>query len=218
MDVQLNPIEERILGCLIEKEMATPEYYPLTLNALVNACNQKSNRSPVMTLDESTVENALLELRMTHKLAIEVTSTGSRAPKYKHNFSHHWQFSPAKMAIVCELLLRGPQTPGDLRAHASRLHPLADAREVEEILQGLASREDGPVVVHLPREPGKRERRWAQLFGGDVQLQEENPELRPSAENENPSADRLQQLENEVAGLRQELGELKAQFETFKNG
>ncbi|NNJ71455.1 MAG: DUF480 domain-containing protein, partial [Kiritimatiellales bacterium] len=100
----------------------------------------------------------------------------------------------------------------------SRLHPLADAREVEEILQGLASREDGPFVVHLLREPGKRERRWAQLFGGEVQLPEENPELRPSAENKTPSADRLQQLENEIAGLRQELGELKAQFETFKNG
>ncbi len=218
MDVQLNPTEERILGCLIEKEMATPEYYPLTLNALVNACNQKSNRCPAMALDADTVENALLELRMTHQLAIEVTSTGSRAPKYKHNFSHHWQFSPAKMAIVCELLVRGPQTPGDLRAHASRLHPLADAREVEEILQGLASREDGPFVVHLPREPGKRERRWAHLFGGEIQLEEKQPELIPTAENQTPSTDRLQELENEIAELRQELIDLKAQFDALMNG
>ncbi len=134
MDIELNPIEERILGCLIEKEMATPEYYPLTLNALVNACNQKSNRHPVMELDTATVEHALLELRMEHKLAVEVSVSGSRVMKYRHNIADHWGFSLSQMAILCELLLRGPQTPGDLRAHCSRLHALADSNEVEQIL------------------------------------------------------------------------------------
>ena len=118
MDLELTPIEERILGCLIEKEMATPEYYPLTLNALLNACNQKSNRFPVMALDTETVERTLYELRVEHKLVVEVTSSASRVPKYRHNIGEHWHFSPAKMAILCELLVRGPQTPGDLRSRS----------------------------------------------------------------------------------------------------
>lgn len=212
MELELNPIEERVLGCLIEKEMATPEYYPLTLNALVNACNQKSNRHPVMALDESTVEHALYELRMNHKLAVEVSSSGSRVPKYRHNMSAHWNFSPAKMSILCELLIRGPQTPGDLRAHASRLHPLADAHEVEEILQGLANHSDGPFVVHLPREPGKRERRWAHLFAGEPEIREEVPDVKSPA----PSDDRIAALETEIAKLREELDDLKTAFDSFK--
>ena len=216
MHVQLNPLEERILGCLIEKEMATPEYYPLTLNALVNACNQKSNRKPVMELDTETVEKTLYELRIEHKLAIEVTSTGSRVPKYKHNFSAHWNFSRAKMAILCELLVRGPQTAGDLRAHASRLHPLADAHEVEEILEGLETREDGPFVIHLEREPGKRERRWAHLFGGQPIL-EEQPELPMKLETGPTREDRISVLENEIASLHSELDELKTRLATLES-
>lgn len=216
MELKLNPVEERVLGCLIEKEMATPEHYPLTLNALVNACNQKSNRHPMMALDESTVEHALYELRMNHKLAIEVTSTGSRVPKYKHNIAAHWNFSPARMAILCELFIRGPQTPGDLRAHTARLNPLADAREVEEMLQGLAEDAEGPFVVHLPREPGKRERRWAHLLAGDPVPTEDRPESPPISEAEPESRDRLEPLETEVAKLREELGELKAAFDSFK--
>lgn len=216
MHIQLNPIEERILGCLIEKEMATPEYYPLTLNALVNACNQKSNRKPAMELDTETVEKTLYELRIEHKLAVEVTSTGSRVPKYKHNMAQHWNFSPAKMAILCELLVRGPQTAGDLRAHASRLHPLADANEVEEILQGLETREDGPFVVHLEREPGKRERRWAQLFGGTPHISEEQPDLPLQPETGPTREDRIHTLENEIAELRSELGDLKSRLEKME--
>ncbi len=215
MELELNPIEERILGCLIEKEMATPEYYPLTLNALVNACNQKSNRDPVMALEERMVENALYELRTVHKLVVEVASAGSRVPKYRHNVTEHWHFSPAKMAILCELFLRGPQTPGDLRARASRLHPLADAREVEEILNGLATFPEGPFVMHLPLEPGKRERRWAHLLAGDPleRLQTEAPipaDATPSAH------ERIVALETEVARLREELDDLKTAFASFK--
>jgi uncharacterized protein YceH (UPF0502 family) len=216
MELELNPIEERVLGCLIEKEMATPEYYPLTLNALVNACNQKSNRHPVMALDEATVEHALYEMRMNHKLAIEVTSSGNRVPKYRHNMAAHWNFSPAKMAILCELFIRGPQTPGDLRAHASRLHPMADANEVEEILQGLASHSDGPFVVHLPREPGKRERRWAHLFAAEPVLDATQPEKPFRPETEAVDIARLEALETEIACLRKELGDLKTDFESFR--
>jgi uncharacterized protein YceH (UPF0502 family) len=218
MDLELNPIEERILGCLIEKEMATPEYYPLTLNALVNACNQKNNRHPVMELDTATVENALLELRMEHKLAVEVSASGSRVMKYRHNIAGHWGFSLSQMAILCELLLRGPQTPGDLRAHCSRLHALADSNEVEQILEELKAHEDGCFVVQLPRQPGKRERRWAQLLGGEIAHEEEGPAEPGTVEiQEGPSRiERIQTLEYEVADLKQEVADLKAAFETFK--
>jgi uncharacterized protein YceH (UPF0502 family) len=169
-----------------------------------------------MSLDAPTVEHALYELRANHKLALEVTTAGSRAAKYKQNMQAHWNFSPAKMAILCELFIRGPQTPGDLRAHATRLHPLADAREVEEILQGLANHSDGPFVVHLRCEPGKRERRWAHLFAG-----EPLPESGPAAELGIPEAetvkkDRIEALETEIAGLRGELDELKTAFDSFR--
>ncbi len=216
MDVELNPIEERVLGCLIEKEMATPEYYPLTLNALVNACNQKSNRFPAMALEELTVEHALDSLRLNHKLAVVVDAAGSRVAKYRHNMAAHWNFSPAKMAVLCELFIRGPQTPGDLRAHASRLHPLADAREVEDILQGLVDHPQGPFVVHLPREPGKRERRWAHLFAGEPAEKQESPGTASTDATASPADDRVEQLENEIAQLREELADLKTAFESFK--
>ena len=216
MDLELNPIEERILGCLIEKEMATPEYYPLTLNALVNACNQKSNRYPHMALDEATVEATLYGLRTAHHLAVEVSASGSRVMKYRHNMAEHWNFSPAKMAILCELFIRGPQTPGNLRAHASRLHPITDAREAEEILTGLANHEDGPFVVQLPREPGKRERRWAHLFAGEPQIHEENEVVPLKVETVSRDNDRIEALENEIAELRKELDDLKSAFESFK--
>ncbi len=213
MKLELTPIEVRVLGCLIEKEIATPDHYPLTLNALVNACNQKSNRLPVMALDENTVMRTLDELRMAHQLAIEVTSSSSRVPKYKHNFRAKWNFSPAKTAILCELFLRGPQTSGDLRAHASRLHPLADWHEVEEILQGLENRESDPFVIHLPREPGRRERRWAHLLSGEPELATES-EL--PLEGTTGGNEQILALEGEVAALRQELDELKASFAEFK--
>ncbi len=213
MELELTPIEVRVLGCLIEKEIATPDHYPLTLNALVNACNQKSNREPLMMRDESTVIGALDELRMAHQLAIEFTSTGSRVAKYKHCLSNRWNFSPAETAILCELFLRGAQTPGDLRAHASRLHALTDRNEVEGILHGMEVLEDGPFVVQLPREPGKREQRWAHLFSGepDIAPEPESPKEAAPAGTNTP-----QTLESEVVALRQELDELKADFSEFK--
>ncbi|QBG46360.1 DUF480 domain-containing protein [Verrucomicrobia bacterium S94] len=217
MEVQLNPVEERVLGCLIEKEMATPEYYPLTLNALTNACNQKNNRNPVMALDSETITRTIYELRVEHRLAVEVSSSGSRTLKYRHCFHDHWTFSPAQMAIICELLIRGPQTPGDLRAHASRLHPFADAAEVEETLHDLGTCESGPVVIQLEKEPGKRERRWAHLFAPLPAIGEspQEPSL-PGNTVEPTREDRIQTLEKEIAALRQELCDLKQQFEQFK--
>jgi hypothetical protein len=218
MELELNPVEERVLGCLIEKEMATPEYYPLTINALVNACNQKSNRSPVMALEEADVQKALYDLRANHKLALEVDSAGSRVPKYRHNMTVHWNFSPAEMAILCELFIRGPQTPGDLRSRASRLHALSDAAEVDGILQELANHPQGPFVVHLPREPGKRERRWAHLFAGEPAEQMNAYHPVPEAISSPADDDRIAALEQEIEQLRQELAELKASFESFKAG
>ncbi|MBN2164148.1 MAG: YceH family protein [Pontiellaceae bacterium] len=216
METELNVLEERIIGCLIEKEMATPEYYPLTLNALVNACNQKSNRYPAMALEEATVEGALYTLRTTHQLAVEVSVSGSRVAKYRHNMGAHWNFSPAEIAILCELFIRGPQTPGDLRAHASRLHPLADAAEVEIILQGLAQHEDGPFVLQLPREPGKRENRWAHLFSGEPKILDEQEQVPLKIETVSRDNERIDELENEIAKLRGDLDDLKSAFETFK--
>lgn len=213
MDAELTSIEVRVLGCLIEKEIATPDNYPLSLNSLVNACNQKSNRNPLMMLDESAVMDALDNLRMSHRLAIEVTSTESRVAKYKHGMPNRWNFSPSRIAILCELFLRGPQTPGDLRAHASRLHPLADRNEVEEILRGLSEEEDGPFTVRLPREPGKREQRWAHLFAGEPEVADEPAALPEASVNGDGN---LEALEAEVAALRQELDALKAGFEAFK--
>lgn len=219
MDFELSAIEQRVLGCLIEKEMATPDHYPLTLNALVNACNQKNNRYPVMELEAATVANTLYELRMEHKLAVEVSASGSRVMKYRHNFAEHWCFSLSQMAILCELFIRGPQTPGDLRAHCSRLHTLADSNEAEQLLNELRENEEGNFVVQLPRQPGKRERRWAHLFGAVPEIQEEEPEEIPTGEimQTGPSRlERIQTLEDEVTDLKQEIGELKTAFEKFK--
>jgi uncharacterized protein YceH (UPF0502 family) len=218
MEFELNPIEQRVLGSLIEKEMSTPDHYPLTLNALVNACNQKNNRYPVMELDTATVENTLYELRMEHKLAVEVSASGSRVMKYRHNFGEQFSFSLSQMAILCELFLRGPQTPGDLRAHCARLHALADSAQAEEILNQLKDNEEGCFVVQLPRQPGKRERRWAHLFGAAPEIEEEEPEVISAPEMQTgPSRiERIQTLEDEVADLKQEIGDLKAAFEKFK--
>ncbi|MEI6891845.1 MAG: YceH family protein [Pontiella sp.] len=218
MEFELNPIEQRVLGSLIEKEMSTPDHYPLTLNALVNACNQKNNRHPIMELDTATVTHTLYELRMEHKLVIEVSASNSRVMKYRHNLAEHWCFSLSQMAILCELFLRGPQTPGDLRAHCSRLHTLADSNQAEQLLNQLKDNEEGCFVVQLPRQPGKRERRWAHLFGAAPEIQEEEPEEELATEMQTgPSRlERIQILEDIVVDLHQEISDLKKQFEAFQ--
>ena len=170
MNIRLDALEARVLGCLIEKEITTPDQYPLSLNALVNACNQKSNRDPVLALDEATVQATLDGLARRH-LVLDRSGFGSRVLKYRHrlcNGDHNpLQFSPRELAVVCELLLRGPQTPGEFKPRVQRMAEFADAGEVEATLAGLKARSDGPFVVRLPRQSGARDSRWAQLFTGE---------------------------------------------------
>jgi len=214
---QLTPIQIRVLGCLIEKEIATPEYYPLTLNALVAACNQKSNRNPAMTLDETTVIRTLEDLRYEEHLVMMITSSGGRVAKYKHTLLSKWEFTPQEVAVLCELFLRGPQTIGELRTHAERLFPFTNTSEIEATLTSLTEWGGGTFVVKLPREPGCREQRWAHLFSGEVVIPSA-PEAKPEparlvvqAENE-----RIAALEAEVASLRAQVNQLLADFATFR--
>jgi len=208
--VELSADEARVIGALLEKEITTPDQYPLSLNALTAACNQKSNRDPVVQWDERHVQQ-LLDGLAKRALAVDRSGFGSRVPKYRHLFCNtafgRLKFSPQELAIVCELLLRGPQTPGELRTHAGRLAAFTDVAEVEQALEALASREDGPFVARLPREPGRRESRFAQLFTGTPTVAE-LPTAR--AQEAVPAADdRLERLEQRVVELEMELAELK---------
>jgi hypothetical protein len=218
MDIQLTDTEVRILGCLLEKEATTPGYYPLTLNALLAACNQKSNREPVMMLDEKTVVKALEDLRYEQHLVCRISEAGSRVPKYSHTMQDHWNFSSAELAVLCELFLRGPQTMGELRTHSARMHRFADTEAVLGVLEELAGRDSGALVMQLPREPGRRERRWAHLFAGEVQpikadtCRADEP-MRPQIQEDD---ERIEILEQEVERLRVTVGELQVQFEQFR--
>ncbi len=214
MNIELSPHEIRVLGCLIEKEITTPEAYPLSLNALANACNQKSNRDPVLDLADGDVQAVVDGLIRKFHVA-EQAGYGSRVPKYRHRFCNTeygtLKFSPQELAIVCELFLRGPQTPGELRSRASRMAPFSDAAHAEAVLEALAAREDGPFVVRLAREPGKRECRYAHLFSGEPAA----PIWQPPEAGEAaavPSgapAERLQELEARVAHLEQTVANLR---------
>lgn len=218
MRIELDSLEARVIGCLIEKQITTPDQYPLSLNALVNACNQKNNREPVTSLDEPTVQRTLDALSRKH-LILERSGFGSRVPKYQHLFCNTeygtLKFSAQELAIVCELLLRGPQTPGELRSRASRMAPLTDVSEVEAALQNLLERESGPLVAKLAREPGRRDSRYMQLFGGEPPPQSLEAEASPddvtphTAAGESLAA-RVTRLEGEVRGLRAELEGLKS--------
>ena len=173
MRIELSAHEARVIGCLIEKQITTPEQYPLSLNALTNACNQKSNRDPVLELAEAEVQ-ALIDALSRKHLVLERAGFGSRVPKYQQRFCNTefsmFQFTPQERAILCELLLRGPQTPGELRSRAARMAEFTDAAQVEAALEALAAREGGPMVVRLAREPGRREARYAHLFSGTQSL------------------------------------------------
>jgi uncharacterized protein YceH (UPF0502 family) len=217
MRIELDPLETRIIGCLLEKQITTPDQYPLSLNALVNACNQKSNRDPVMNIDELTGQGAIDALSRKH-LVLERSGFGSRVVKYQQLFCNtehgSLKFSPQELAVVCELLLRGPQTPGELRSRANRMAPFADVSEVEAVLQNLLAREAGPLVARLAREPGRRESRYMHLFSGDSGPQSVQEAAPPEAaarmtEREEFSI-RVARLEDEVRVLRSELEELKS--------
>lgn len=221
MTLELNPLELRIIGCLIEKETTTPDQYPLSLNALVNACNQKSNRDPVLNLTESTVQETLDGLRKKH-LVLEKSGFGSRVSKYQHRFCNT-EFSdltltPQELAILCELFLRGPQTPGELRARAGRMCSFSDVHEVERALGAMAAREEGVLVMRLAREPGKRESRYAHLLGGEIPQETHapaSPTPAPSGEDDGGRIQslesRLNELEGELEALRQRLARLESE-------
>ena len=212
MNISLTPHEARVIGCLIEKEITTPEQYPLSLNALVNACNQKSNRDPVLELDEATVQNTLDALTKKHFVSSQ-SGFGSRVAKYQHRFCNTefgtLKLSKTELGILCVLLLRGPQTPGELRTHTNRLCEFSDVQEVEDTLQQLMERGDGPFVARLPRQPGKRESRYAHLFSGDVETTEVHDELGTAGPLLHSDRERLEQLERQVAELAREVEDLK---------
>ena len=212
MKIELAALEARVIGCLIEKQITTPDQYPLSLNALTNACNQKSNRDPVMALDEATVQQTLDALNHKH-LILERSGFGSRVPKYQHRFCNaefgSLQLTALEVAILCELMLRGPQTPGELRSRAGRMTALSGVEEVESALEGLANRPDGPLVMKLPREPGRRESRYAQLFTGQPAVTPVVEERAPAPTMGTPGETRLAQLEQQVAQLRAEIERLK---------
>jgi hypothetical protein len=215
MEVNLNEVEVRVLGCLIEKEMTTPEYYPLSLNALTNACNQKSNRDPVMSLADEDVVRALNRLRFM-QLTV-VSGESSRVAKYRHLLAENRGLVPAELAVMCELLVRGPQTVGELRTRCERMYPFPDLAAVEDVLKELTEREH-PLVVRLPRQPGRKEARNAHFFSGMPDMTAEEHEVSPEpvrarvmAENE-----RMAKLEEEVAVIRSEMAVLRQTVEEFK--
>ena len=215
MEVILNAIEVRVLGSLIEKELTTPEYYPLSLNALVNACNQKSNRDPAMNLEESEVIKALDSLRF--KQYALLSGAGGRVSKYRHALVEKFRFSPAELSILCELLVRGPQTVGELRTRAERMHGFADLAEVEAVLDDLMERTP-PVVARLPRQPGRKEPRNCHLFAGEPDLSsyEAVPESGATRGRAAVDSGQLDRLEEEVSELRQEVSELRQLVAEFK--
>jgi hypothetical protein len=208
MDWQLDAAEARVLGSLMEKESATPEYYPLSLNALVNACNQKSNREPVVSFDEDTVENALEGLR-SKGLALRISGRDVRVPKHAQRFTEKFNLGRREAAVMCMLMLRGPQTVGELRGRAERLYTFDDLEAVDATLSRLAEME---FVKKLPRLPGSREARWAHLLSGDVEEGQEPMETH-AAEKGPSDRERIAALEQEVAELRQMVQELKRAFE-----
>ncbi|HWW20185.1 MAG TPA: DUF480 domain-containing protein [Steroidobacteraceae bacterium] len=221
MNIELSAHEARILGCLVEKQITTPEQYPLSLNAITNACNQKSNRDPVLALSEQEVQSVIDTLSRKH-LVLERAGFGSRVPKYQQRFCNTefsmLQFTPQERAIVCELLLRGPQTPGELRSRAARMAEFTDASQVEAALEALRTRESGPMVQRLLREAGRRESRYAHLFSGAIieTATAEPPAVHVASASSAPSTslpssalERLIALEEQVQQLREEVAQLK---------
>jgi uncharacterized protein len=221
MNIRLSAIEARIIGSLIEKQITTPDQYPLSLNALVNACNQKSNREPLMQLDEATVKFAVDSLGRRH-FVVEKSGFGSRVPKYQQIFCNtefgSLKFTPQETAIVCELLLRGPQTPGELRSRIPRMAELPDPNVVEGLLDTLASRPDGGIVARLPREVGRRDSRWAQLFEELPEVVADTGEPPAPRAAANPGSVPASDLAARVAALESEVAALRAELEALKTG
>jgi len=218
MEIILNDLETRVLGSLVEKDVTTPDYYPLSLNALVNACNQKNNRDPVMNLDEEAVRQALGTLQ-EKRLAGPTSSADSRVTKYEHRMQEVFNFTRGETAILCVLLLRGPQTPGELRGRTERMHRFEDLAEVQSALQRLMQREP-PLARVLPRQPGTKESRYKHLLAGDVEdflnVDVARAPSPVSVHGNSADAARIERLEDEVSELKKELADLKQQFANFR--
>ncbi|EGQ9578168.1 hypothetical protein VCSRO70_0596 [Vibrio cholerae] len=212
MNIQLSPLEARVIGCLIEKEVTTPDHYPLTLNSLTTACNQKSNREPVLNLSEAEVQDTVEGL-IARRLVSDESSFNSRTSKYQHRFCNtefgDLKLNQQELGLICCLLLRGAQTPGELRTRTNRLCTFTDVKEAEAVLERLANRDSGALVVKLPREPGKRESRYHHLFCGEVDM----AAFATSSDNDANASSQYAELEQEVAALREEVAELRALIE-----
>ena len=211
MLTEMNEIEARIVGCLVEKQLTTPEYYPLTLNALIAACNQKTNRDPVVNFDETTVERALDILR-DKNLVYVFYGSSSRVPKYKHMLPSVYELDERETALVSVLMLRGAQTVGELNQRTARLYEFSGLNEISETLENLAKREE-PIVIKLERQPGQKEARYAHLLSGEIDIE---AFARESANAQLPRADRIGELERELENLRNEFNLFRESFEEFK--
>lgn len=213
MPEQITETEARILGSLVEKQLTTPEYYPLTMNALVNACNQKNNRDPVVAFTEGTVSNSVEALRDRNLVYVFYGST-SRVPKYKHMLPSIYELEPSETAVMAVMLLRGPQTLGELRTRTERMHGFSSLGEVQETLDGLMRRDD-PLVVKLPVLAGQKEARFAHLLSGEIDVESLAAHVAaPRRSGADP--ERMEKLEEEIAALREEIDSLKATFDEFK--
>ncbi len=214
MNIALNDIEVRVLGALVEKDTTTPDYYPLSLNALVNACNQRNNRDPVMNLEEGAVRDALNRLH-EHGLTGPAGGADSRVTKYEHRLQETFNFSRGETAVLCVLLLRGPQTPGELRGRTERMHRFEDLDAVQSSLQKLMQREP-PLAAVLPRQPGTKESRYAHLLSGEVEAGELPLPRTASSPSSSADEDRVSRLEGAVTALQNEVSELKQQLAQFR--
>jgi hypothetical protein len=217
-EVFLNDVEVRVLGSLIEKQITTPEYYPLTLNALTHACNQISNRDPVVAYDEKTVVRALESLREKN-LAYIFYGSESRVPKYKHVVPEVLHLTPPQVALMCVLMLRGPQTVGELRGRTNRLYEFKELVEVEATLEELSQSEPQPLVARLPRQPGRKESRYAHLLSGAIEieaLEAAPPRAEPARREVLAENERVARLEATVEALRREVAELRQQLDDFR--
>ena len=210
----LSETEARIVGALVEKQLTTPEYYPLTLNALVNACNQKNNREPVVSYDDRTVTNALERLRDRNIVYVFYGST-SRVPKYKHMLPSIYELEPSEVAVMCVMMLRGPQTLGELRGRCERLYEFTSLGEVQETLDGLMRRDD-PLVVRLPVQSGQKEARFASLLSGEIDVEALAVAQATRATRGGGDPERMEKLEEDVAFLRSEVERLQQSFDEFR--
>jgi hypothetical protein len=210
--MELNAVEIRVLGALIEKDMSTPDYYPMSLNALVNACNQKTNREPVVAYDEQTAMDALDGLR-AKGLVVFVHESGSRVEKYRHRLGESFNFTRGELAVLAVLMLRGPQTMAEVRERSARLHTFEDNSALEYTLHRMETREGGALVKLLPRQSGLKEPRWAQLLGGEPELTADPAPVQAAQAAGAGLAERVENLESELRGLRAEFERFREQFQ-----